>query len=98
VAAGQSKRGAAARKPKPATPAPAKAARKVLGLSPEGRARIFTATKKRWVAVRKAKAKAAGNDPRRRTRRRERIEAAVAAADQRPSPPYEAWIATDPLT
>jgi len=39
-------------------PAAAKAARK-RRLSPEGRARIIAATKRRWAAVRKAKAKAA---------------------------------------
>jgi hypothetical protein len=48
----------AARKAKAAaaTLAPAKAARKKRDLSPEGRARIVAATKRRWAAVRKAKA------------------------------------------
>jgi hypothetical protein len=39
-------------------PAAAPAARK-RRLSPEGRARIIAATRKRWAAVRKAKAEAA---------------------------------------
>ena len=43
-----------------ATPAPAKTARKKRRLTPEGRARIIAATKKRWAALRKARAKAAG--------------------------------------
>jgi hypothetical protein len=49
-AAAQTKRWAAARKPKvaAATPVPAKAARKKRRLSPEGRARIVAATKMHW--------------------------------------------------
>ena len=47
---------AAARSVSAATPAPKKKRRK---LSPEGRARIIAATKKRWAAIRKQKAASA---------------------------------------
>src|ERR1035441_5335599 len=42
-----------------APPVPAQAAGKKRRLSPEGRARIIAATKRRWAALRKAKAKTA---------------------------------------
>jgi hypothetical protein len=57
MAGAQRKRWAVVRKAKgaAATPAPAKAAGKKRRLSPEGRARIVAATKRRRAALRKAK-------------------------------------------
>jgi hypothetical protein len=46
----------AAASPAPSAKPAAAPARKKRRLSPEGRARIIAATKKRWAAVRKAKA------------------------------------------
>jgi hypothetical protein len=61
MAATQRKRWAAARKPKAAaTPASAQAAGKKRRLTPEGRARIIAATKRRWAALGTVKAKVAG--------------------------------------
>jgi hypothetical protein len=56
MAAAQEKRWAVARKSKAdaaAPPAPAKAAKKKRRLSPEGRARIIAATKRRWTKARR---------------------------------------------
>jgi hypothetical protein len=49
----------AAASPAPSAKPAAAPAKKKRRLSPEGRARIIAATKKRWAAVRKAKAAAA---------------------------------------